>query len=325
VRRGRVAFVFFVFVAVVATALLAAPARAYVRFQNNGFPLYWKQACVPVTIYTNGLENTPGLTLEKIAKSITAAAHAWSGDAVSCSSDGSTHPYLEIVPTLVSGEGDEQAVPNDARNTVVVDRKTWGNSDSYSTNGLAFTRDSSSPDGHIVDADIEINDADPSWTWANLDTGDVVGGKNGDEATQFYDLQNTMTHEFGHFIGLAHTCYAAGTPQPTDDKGDPVPQCGTTAVTGLDETSVMYDSVMFEETSKRTLSKEDMRAVCEMYPPTFAAEPCALDQPVTGCAVAAHADARPSWPATAAVALGIVSALAARRRRALTGSARARA
>ena len=53
------------------------------------------------------------------------------------------------------------------------------------------------------------------------------------------DLQNTMTHEFGHFIGLAHSCYRPakdpafdvdGNPRPLDDKGKPVVACGDSSL-----------------------------------------------------------------------------------------------
>jgi hypothetical protein len=322
-----------VVVALVASSALGAvllpptPARAYVRFKNGGAPLYWKQSCVPVTVYTNGFENTARMSLDTIAKAVAAAAHAWSTDAVSCSADGSTHPYLEIVPTIVPGAGDAQAVPNDARNTIVFDRVTWGEGNTgYDTNGLGYTLDSSSPDGHIVDADIQIDAVDGDKAWANLDPGVAYGGTNGDE--DVYDLQNTLTHEFGHFIGLAHTCYrpdGSGSLPPTDDKGSPVAACDTSAVTDVDETSVMYDSAMFQETSKRTLSPEDVRAVCEMYAPTLAHDPCALDTPVTGCAVGGPSQRGARPLAVGVVGLALAVARARRRRGDVSGSARARA
>ena len=324
--------------AVPATLLVSRPARAYVRFMNGQKPLYWKASCVPVTIYTNGFENASGgLSLNEIAKSIAAAAHTWSADAVSCSPDGTTHPDLEIVPTIVPGNGDTRAVFNDARNTIVVDRDTWGDSNAgYSTNGLALTHDSASPDGHIVDADIQINAVDDQWANLDPDSGAVPAG-NTHVDDDIYDLQNTMTHEFGHFIGLAHSCFrgvpgtnvdAAGNPRPVDDKGQPVPDCDGPGVTDTALLSVMYDEVSYRETSKRTLSAEDVRAVCEMYPPGSATEPCTLDQPVVGCAVGPDGGrwrgARDAWPLGLAVAAALRLARVRRPRARLTGAARAR-
>src|SRR5204863_270658 len=40
------------------------------------------------------------------------------------------------------------------------------------------------------------------------------------------DIQNTLTHEFGHLIGLDHTCFiSGGRPGAVDDQGRPVPSC----------------------------------------------------------------------------------------------------
>ncbi|HVR00663.1 MAG TPA: hypothetical protein VMT47_00900, partial [Polyangia bacterium] len=84
--------------------LPAARAEGYVRSMTGGAmpkPFYWDKSCVPVTIYLNGFDSTSGMTLTQIVKSVTAAAHTWSTDAVSCTNgDVTTNPYLEIVPTL---------------------------------------------------------------------------------------------------------------------------------------------------------------------------------------------------------------------------------
>jgi MYXO-CTERM domain-containing protein len=312
-----------------ALGVAAAPARAYVPFRNGDARLYWKKSCVPVTIYTNGFEEV--MPLDQIAKSIAAAAHAWSSDAVSCSADGTTHPSLEIVPTIVPGRGMATVVPNDARNTIVFLRDAWGINGSYATNGLAFTRDTASPDGHILDADIEINAVPADVQWANLDPGVVIPPGHSD--VDLTDLQNTMTHEFGHFIGLAHSCYRPGkdpafdvdgNPRPLDDQGKPALACDDPAASIVQD-SVMYDQVDYRQISKRALKAEDIRAVCDIYKPTLTPDPCALDEPLTGCAVAPRDRGRvPSVAALAAIsALGLF--VARRRRRSFSGSGRARA
>ncbi|BDG01878.1 matrixin family metalloprotease [Anaeromyxobacter oryzae] len=66
----------------------------------------------------------------------------------------------------------------------------------------------------------------------------------------YYDLQNTLTHEIGHFIGLAHPC------EPSK---------------GIACTAAMADVTMYPyeqpvETKKRTLSPDDVDGVCTLYP-----------------------------------------------------------
>lgn len=113
--------------------------------------------------------------------------------------------------------------------------------------------------------------------------------------TAVYDLQNTVTHEFGHFLGLEHTCFVPGTVapdlsadgkmRPKDDQGNDVPDCKTAP-------QVIKDTVMFYnsdplETKKRVLAADDARAVCEIYAPAIAHVECALDSANPSCAVAA--------------------------------------
>ena len=63
------------------------------------------------------------------------------------------------------------------------------------------------------------------------------------------DVQNTVTHEFGHVLGLDHS------PDPT---------------------STMYFSEPLGETSKRNLDPGSKRFVCEVYPAALASQDCLL-------------------------------------------------
>lgn len=89
--------------------------------------------------------------------------------------------------------------------------------------------------GEILDADIEFNEADFVFT-------DVNGPPCGGSVTMSCvstDLQNTATHEIGHFIGLDHS-----------------PDPGTT----------MFGSASTGEIDKRTLSPDDEAGICDIYP-----------------------------------------------------------
>ena len=279
----------------------AGQARAYVRATAQGgyAPLYWKESCVPVTIYVNGFDTATSRSVDQSAKSVTAAAHTWSADGVSCADGGGT--YLEIVPTLSLSKTPAPAA-YDARNSIIFRTESWtmsGKPDGkpYDEAALAVTTVISRLDGHIVDADMEVNGVNKSWM--NLDPGVTIPAGHGD-ISQIFDLQNTLTHEFGHLIGLDHTCFrpdAAGMKvRPDDDRGQPVPDC--VDAPGAVENTVMFDSAVPGETSKRTLSADDARGVCQIYAANLEHEACAFDEASVGCAVAPAAPpprARRAW------------------------------
>jgi len=101
-------------------------------------------------------------------------------------------------------------------------------------------------DGVLVDTDIEINGASahptvvdaPPCTLGNISQLCVAN-----------DVQNTVTHEFGHVLGLDHS------PDPT---------------------STMYTTEPLGETSKRILDPGSKRFVCEVYPAGLASQDCLL-------------------------------------------------
>ena len=84
--------------------------------------------------------------------------------------------------------------------------------------------------GEILDADMEVNTAHNEVTVS--------------DAKPAYDLQSIMTHEVGHFLGLAHS---------------PFPE------------ATMFASYEPGMTEQRTLSNDDVAAVCAAYPPDRAA------------------------------------------------------
>jgi hypothetical protein len=329
--------------------LASARAHAFVQSKTDmGKGFFWKESCVPVTIYLNRFPAVSGMTAEQVVKSVAAAAHAWSSDAVTCSSGGAvTSPYLEIVPSLADPAAVPPAVTNpdvagswDARNSIIFRTESWSRSgksspgSDYAFEALAVTTVTARSDGHIVDVDMEVNGVSKSWM--NLDPGITVPFDHGD-TQQIYDLQNALTHEFGHFIGLDHTCFTPsldnpsvgtdGRLRPQDDQGKPIPDC-VTAPAGVAAT-VMFNVTSPGEVSKRDLAPDDVRAVCTIYAPSQPHEECALDSASPGCVVApARAPRRGArgWALAApAGALGAALALAARRRRARGLSDRDRA
>jgi len=97
-----------------------------------------------------------------------------------------------------------------------------------SSNTLALTTVTYDPDtGEIYDADMEIN---------STVTPIVVGDPVPDDG---YDFLSIVTHETGHFLGLAHSG---------------------------DERATMYAHYQPGQTSMRDLTEDDVSGICSIYP-----------------------------------------------------------
>lgn len=111
---------------------------------------------------------------------------------------------------------------------------------------LALTLLTYDANGTILDTDVEINGAisylsvvdSPPCTVGNI-TPNCVGN----------DVQNTVTHELGHALGLAHS------PDPA---------------------STMFAIAPLGETSKRVIDPASKRFVCDVYPRGLASRDCSL-------------------------------------------------
>jgi len=136
----------------------------------------------------------------------------------------------------------------------------------YDPSALALTSVFQNTDtGEILDADLEMNATDYTW-------GDFVAHP---EQSNIQDFQGAITHEFVHVIGLSHTCFSPGgtfadgtlIPRPTDNQGNPVPDCGPDNPPAITQ-ATMYVSVATPsaEYELRSLSPDDMQAACGIYP-----------------------------------------------------------
>ncbi len=107
--------------------------------------------------------------------------------------------------------------------------------------------------GEIVDVDMEINESRGSWTICDAGgcvfegrTCDVSGCRMSNGPV---DLQNVVTHELGHYLGIGHT---------TADHHD----------------ATMYASADFGELTMRDLSTDDVAGLCDAYPVGALADSC---------------------------------------------------
>jgi hypothetical protein len=131
--------------------------------------------------------------------------------------------------------------------------------------------------GQILDADMELNGWDGGGSSTAIDPSAPVNGwyftcgtptvrcvRYGDPSCIWIDVQNTVTHEAGHFIGLAHPCG------------------GSVSCAGVPMTT-MYPYAGPGDTSKRKLTQDDVNGLCAIYPAGKATVTCA-SSPKGGCA-----------------------------------------
>jgi hypothetical protein len=305
--------------ALAALALAAAPrAEAYVRYKTtSGQGFFWAQTCIPLYAYPATMIDLSGnmeMTPDQILHAAQAAASAWGSAALD---GGPVCTYLKV--NVTQHDEGAPAAGLDYTNGLTFRTASWcAPSDppgtcSYAAEALAITSVFvNKRNGQIYDGDIEVNAK--NFIWTDLDT-DTSG-----RATK-QDLQNALTHEMGHLIGLDHTCWVPQLPTkddpnpqpPLDNKGNPAPDCDS-APLAVQETT-MFASATPGDTAKRTLAPDDTQAICDIYP--LAADPkyCPDKDPVPpkqGCALAAEAG---SGAGGAALAAAGAIALVSRRRR----------
>jgi hypothetical protein len=287
-----------------ATAIAADGRRAsaFVRYRtDSGAGFYWAQPVVPMTAYPNDFVETPmAMSIAEVESAVAAAAGAWSQAQNPCT-------YLDLQVAFSTGPA--PVAGDDNRNSVIFRSTSWcqlgadGTCEiEYDTVALAVTSDiADTRSGQIYDADVEVNVHDITWA-------DVVAHP---ELNGYYDLQNALTHEMGHFIGLAHTCYNALVDAMRDDdnNGNPIPDCDTAP---LDvQATTMFPSADAGDVQKRTLAPDDQNGLCTIYPVD---DPPANGSVRGGCGSCDAADPRPADAALESSVLILLVAWAGRAR-----------
>jgi hypothetical protein len=265
------------------------PALAYVRYfsMSSGCPYAWRTRSISLVGYPQGLSD---MTPDQIARAAGEAVSAWSKNdpALAACTD------LALNLTMRTTADTPPAAKFDGENNVLMRGDCWcsvcaadsASVDCHDSNVLALTSVFARGDGQIVDADIEVNAVKDNFLWADLDT--PIDGRQ--------DLQNALTHEVGHFIGLDHTCYEGDPAKPRgkDENGKLLPDCFRAPPAVVATT--MFPSANPGDTSKRTLEPDDQKAVCDIYP-IGGSDPDVCDQPDRGgCRIAAGVPAIPANP-----------------------------
>jgi MYXO-CTERM domain-containing protein len=259
------------------TSQVCTPAQA----SDCGKPLYWPNPCTEWSLAKAASNQVSFAVMEGILKQ---AFATWTNAA--CSAGTPSIVVTEGEPTDCTKHEYNQELGN--ANLIAFRDTMWpyeGSANTLALTTVTYALES----GEIYDADMELNSADNQFT-------------TGDNGVQF-DLLSIVTHEAGHFLGLAHT------PDPT---------------------ATMYPNYIPHSTNLRHLAADDIGGICAIYPPGGtdpSCDPtprhgysalCAADQPAgsgttagTGCACAAAGTTTGGWAAALAIA---ALAFAARRR-----------
>lgn len=215
--------------------LTCTPSGLYAcQSGENPLPVLWPGAQTTFVINDRGTQNStapPGLSQE-VEDVLVNAFAKW--NQLECPGFQASDNCSDLL-IRYEGTTSENTVEFDqsenARNINLVTFYDSGWSNVASAQTFALTSVTYNPStGQIVDADLEIN-ADNY----RLNVGDPVD-------FNLVDLENTMVHEVGHFVGMDHS---------------------------LVPNATMFASAELGETMKRTLAIDDIDGICASYPPTF--------------------------------------------------------
>lgn len=195
------------------------------RCWDGGLPLFWRNACVGYDVQRTASSQ---VALETARSGMATAFAKWTAASCRVTPSGSSRVSIDIRdlgPVECTEVSYNQNGPN--QNLVVFRDEAWPHSDSNNT--LALTTVSYNPDtGEIFDADMEINSHDQ-----RISIGDPVP-KDG------YDFASIVTHETGHFLGLAHSGNSRAT---------------------------MFANYTPGSSALRNLTADDVAGICTIYAP----------------------------------------------------------
>jgi len=201
-----------------AAILLPAHAYAWVRSTSNpetgeGVPLVWDTNCVTMHFNEAG---SADIADASDLEALKASLETWS------SVEHSSVVIQYAGKTNLEETGYHKENP--PINMVIFREKKWP----YTDRPVAYTAVTYHPgSGRIYDADIELNEEDFVFT------------TNPKKEPYKVDIQNTLTHEVGHVLGLDH---------PDD------------------ESATMFAHADAGETKKRTLEFDDIEGISAIYP-----------------------------------------------------------
>ena len=255
-----------------AILLSTAPALAYCRMVTgdgrqpndyhtcaplataNDHYLFWSHRCSELSI--SSALPPHSLTIAQVREVFRTAAATWG--TIDCGSGLDLSPRFSIDILLDTNactrSGHNGRGHNVSSVMFVNDERDWVDTRGWSNLAFAVTLAwHLQTTGEIVDVDMEINEARGMWTICDAsgcdDHGTMCPPSGCSRDGGPVDLQNVVTHELGHYLGIGHT---------TADHPD----------------ATMYASAQFGELTMRDLSADDTSAICDTYPPGALPDTC---------------------------------------------------
>jgi len=199
----------------------------------DGVPIAWTGSCLSYSVQRDG---TSSISHAELSAATDAAFQTWQG--VTCPA-ANAPPSISIYNLFgITSCSRVEFNSRQANANIVVLRDEWeGDASALGLTTVSLNRDT----GQIYDVDIEINGTQP------LSVGPLM--------TNRYDLESILTHEVGHFFGIAHS------------------------IVGLSGQSCNDGATMCPYYAPgvgdfRTLDPDDIAAICAVYPPDRSAGAC---------------------------------------------------
>lgn len=221
-------------------AMGAAPAAAFCRLTTvknaapdasgcirEGVPLAWDRRCFSYTLHQDGSKKIP---FEDVERLVATGFAPWT--TVTC---GGRSLGFEFAETAETTDYDLPYFDTEGGNhNAIIFVQDWAMRD-HDPRAFALTtvwHDKTT--GRIVDGDMEVNESRGTLGQCAANNDCSV-----DSGCQTIDLANVVTHEAGHFLGLAHSDVINAT---------------------------MFNSAPVGETCKRSLEEDDTQGICSAYP-----------------------------------------------------------
>jgi Matrixin len=154
---------------------------------TEGEPLHWENPCLSYTVQLDGSPRS-GLDADQLQALAADAFSVW--EHANCPAGG-TPRFSARFQGFVSCDRKEAVCGGVSKNdnVVMVHDRDWP----YASTAIGVTTPSGGVDsGQVFDADVELNAVNNTFT-----TGDPTTGGT--------SISYTLTHELGHFLGLAHS------------------------------------------------------------------------------------------------------------------------
>ncbi len=260
--------------ALAAIVIWAGTAHAYVRARSakDDYDLIWPDPHLSITVYTGASMVDPS----DFVGAATEAAATWSAPRADTS----------VAITIASSSALPAGAVYDHESTISFRTSSW-DAPAYPASALALTTIWTSG-GRIIETDTEINAVDPRFHWAVLPDDPAVAMLSSED-----DLQNALTHELGHVLGLAHPCYLGVVPDPPalDNFGQPELGCSDPVLATDVRDATMFPTAAPGNIGERSLSQDEVMALQDLCPagrapvvegpaPAAAAGGCSLADPI---------------------------------------------